>query len=62
MLFNRVRSTSFIAALPPQERQRIDDEIRQMIASEPALRGRDSISVPYRTAAFVAQKAASAGI
>ncbi|MCC7697464.1 class I SAM-dependent methyltransferase [Janthinobacterium sp. EB271-G4-7A] len=62
VLFNRVRSTSFIAALPPQERQRIDDEIRQMIASEPALRGRDSISVPYRTAAFVAQKAASAGI
>lgn len=59
VLFNRVRSTSFIAALPPQERQRIDDEIRQLVASEPALRDRDSISVPYRTAAFVAQKQAA---
>lgn len=58
VLFNRVRSTSFIAALPPQARQGIDDAIRALIASEPALRGRERIGVPYRTAAFVAQKAA----
>ena len=58
VLFNRVRSTSFIAALPPQARQGIDEAIRALIASEPALRGRERIGVPYRTAAFVAQKAA----
>lgn len=58
VLFNRVRSTSFIAALAPQARQGIDDAIRALIASEPALRGRERIGVPYRTAAFVAQKAA----
>lgn len=58
VLCNRVRSTSFIAALPPQARQGIDDAIRALIASEPALRGRERIGVPYRTAAFVAQKAA----
>lgn len=58
VLFNRVRSTSFIAALPPQERQRIDEEIGRLIASEPSLRGRSAISVPYATAAFVAQKLA----
>lgn len=58
VLFNRVRSTSFIAALPPQARQGIDDAIRALIASEPALRGRERIGVPYRTAAFVGQKAA----
>lgn len=58
VLFNRVRSTSFIASLPPQARQGIDDAIRALIASEPALRGRERIGVPYRTAAFVAQKAA----
>lgn len=58
VLFNRVRSTSFIAALPPQERQRIDEEIGRLIASEPSLRGRSAISVPYATAAFVAQKVA----
>ena len=57
VLFNRVRSTSFIAALPEEQRQRIDGEIGQLIASEPALRGQDVISVPYRTAAFVARKA-----
>ncbi|APA68473.1 class I SAM-dependent methyltransferase [Janthinobacterium sp. 1_2014MBL_MicDiv] len=56
VLFNRVRSTSFIAALPPQERQRIDDDIGQLIAAEPALRGQDVVTVPYRTAAFVAHK------
>ena len=56
VLFNRVRSTSFIAALPPAQRQRIDDEIAGLIAAEPALRGQERISVPYRTAAFVAHK------
>ncbi|MDN2710249.1 methyltransferase domain-containing protein [Janthinobacterium sp. SUN118] len=56
VLLNRVRSTSFIAALPPQERQRIDDDIGQLIAAEPALRGQDVVTVPYRTAAFVAHK------
>ena len=58
VLFNRVRSTSFIAALPEEQRQRIDAEIAQLIASDPALRGQASISVPYKTAAFVARKAA----
>jgi SAM-dependent methyltransferase len=59
VLFNRVRSTSFIAALPPQERQRIDEAIGRLIASEAALQGRQTISVPYQTAAFVAQKQAA---
>ena len=56
VLLNRVRSTSFIAALAPQERQRIDAAIVELIASEPALRDQATITVPYQTAAFVAQK------
>ncbi|PLZ02586.1 SAM-dependent methyltransferase [Burkholderia sp. WAC0059] len=48
----RVKSTSFIAALPPDEQARIDDEVRALIASEPELSGRPVVTVPYETAAF----------
>ena len=56
MIFNRVRSTSFIAALPDAERARIDEQLRALVASDPELRGRDVMTVPYETAAFVAVK------
>lgn len=56
VLLNRVRSTSFIAALAPQQRQRIDAAIVALIAAEPALRGQATITVPYQTATYVAQK------
>ncbi|MBK5529272.1 methyltransferase domain-containing protein [Pseudomonas sp. TH06] len=56
VIVNRVRSTSFIAALPEAQRAKVDEQIRALIAAEPALRGRDVITVPYETAAFVAVK------
>ncbi len=56
VIFNRVRSTSFIAALPEAERARVDERIRALIESEPELRGRDEVTVPYETAVFVAVK------
>ncbi|MFU2326164.1 methyltransferase domain-containing protein [Pseudomonas sp. NFX98] len=56
VIFNRVRSTSFISALPEAERAKVDEQIRAMIAGEPALRGRDVVTVPYETAVFVAVK------
>ncbi len=56
MIFNRVRSTSFIAALPQAQRDKVDEQIRALIASEPALRGRHVLTVPYETAAYVAVK------
>jgi SAM-dependent methyltransferase len=56
VIFNRVRSTSFIAALPDAQRALVDEQIRQLIASEPDLRDRDVVTVPYETAAFVAVK------
>lgn len=52
----RVKSTSFIAALPPAELARTEAEIRALIDAEPTLRGRDTVTVPYETAAFVAIK------
>jgi SAM-dependent methyltransferase len=56
VIFNRVRSTSFIAALPQAQRAKVDEQVRALIAGEPALRGRDVVTVPYETAAFVAVK------
>ncbi|WP_085583829.1 MULTISPECIES: class I SAM-dependent methyltransferase [unclassified Pseudomonas] len=56
VIFNRVRSTSFIAALPAAQRAKVDERIRALILSEPELRGRDVVTVPYETAAFVAVK------
>ncbi|MFJ2715276.1 MULTISPECIES: class I SAM-dependent methyltransferase [unclassified Pseudomonas] len=56
VLFNRVRSTSFIAALPQAQRDGVDEQIRALVAAEPELRGRHVLTVPYETAAFVAVK------
>jgi len=56
VIFNRVRSTSFIAALPEAQRTKVDEQIRALIEGEPALHGRDVVTVPYETAAFVAVK------
>ncbi len=54
VIFNRVRSTNFIAALPALERAKVDERLRALIASEPELRIKDVVTVPYMTAAFVA--------
>lgn len=56
VIFNRVRSTSFIAALPAAARARIDELIEVLIASEPELSGKKVVTVPYETAAFVVSK------
>lgn len=52
VIFNRVRSTSFIAALPQAEREAVDRQIAALIDSEPQLRGKAQVTVPYTTAAF----------
>ena len=52
----RVRSTSFIAALPEAARAQIDAEVRALIAAEPELAGKDVVTLPYETAAFCAIK------
>lgn len=56
VILNRVRSTSFIATLPPEHQARIDDEVRALIAQEPTLNGKDVVTVPYETAAFYTEK------
>lgn len=54
VIVHRVRSTSFVATLADDIRARIDADVRALIDAEPELRGKDIVTVPYETAAFVA--------
>jgi SAM-dependent methyltransferase len=56
VIVRRTLSTSFVAALPETKRAEIADEIRALIASAPELAGRETVSYPYATSAFVCQK------
>lgn len=56
VIVNRVRSTSFVAALPAAERAAIDAQLHALIAGEPALHGKQTVTVPYATAAFYTVK------
>lgn len=55
-IVDRVCSTSFIAALPPDEAATVVARLRALIDATPALAGKDIVSVPYTTAAYWAEK------
>jgi SAM-dependent methyltransferase len=55
VIVDRVLSVSFIAALPAHEKAGVAAQLRELIASHPALRGRDTIAFPYRTEAYRCQ-------
>ncbi len=52
VIVDRVLSTSFIAALSAAEQGRIAAEVREVVASTPALAGRAEVAFPYETRAF----------
>lgn len=56
VIVNRVRSSSFISALPPEEWEQVEREVRALIAAEPLLASHDVVTVPYVTHAFCATK------
>jgi SAM-dependent methyltransferase len=56
VILNRVRSTSFIAALPDAVRAKVDAQLRALVEGEPLLAGKSTVTVPYETAAFVTQR------
>ncbi|WP_315836634.1 class I SAM-dependent methyltransferase [Bradyrhizobium prioriisuperbiae] len=56
VIINRVRSTSFIAALPADQEANVVAQLRDLIASEPTLAGKPELTVPYTTSAFSAEK------
>jgi len=55
-IIDRVCSTSFIAALPADEMAKIVTQLRALIAATPELAGKNTISVPYSTAAYWTEK------
>ena len=52
VIVDRVLSVSFIAALPAAERVVVEGRLRELIAHEPVLAGREVVAVPYETVAF----------
>jgi SAM-dependent methyltransferase len=44
----RVASVSHVAVLPPAERERVLDEVRNVLATHPDASGRDELHIPYR--------------
>jgi SAM-dependent methyltransferase len=48
----RVASVSFVAALPAPELEGVLAQVRQLLATDPATRGRGEIELPYTTDVF----------
>jgi SAM-dependent methyltransferase len=56
VIIARVKSVSFIAALPPNDLARVEAELRAVIDSEPTLRGAREVTFPYVTRAYRAER------
>jgi len=56
VIIDRVLSTSFIAALPTAERDRVAAQVRQLIERTPDLAGKSEVTMPYVTAAYSCQR------
>ena len=52
VIVDRFMSVSFIAALPNAQRAQVREQIEELIATHPALRGREAVRFPYTTLAF----------
>ena len=59
MVVDRVASISFIAALPETDRNRVLDEVRDILASSPETAGRSTVDLPYETRVFTTTLRAS---
>ena len=52
VIIDRFLSVSFIAALPAAQKAVVEAQLRELVATHPQLRGRESIVFPYRTEAY----------
>lgn len=59
VIVGRVLSTSFIAALPREEQDKVAARVRDVIARTPDLSGRADVAYPYRTEMFAFRKIAA---
>jgi len=55
-MVQRVASVSHVAVLPDAERTSVLDEVREVLRTDPATRGRAELSVPYRVDCFWLQR------
>lgn len=55
VIVSRFLSVSFIAALPETEKNAVAAQLRELVASHPALKGREQVALPYRTEAYLAE-------
>jgi SAM-dependent methyltransferase len=56
VIVNRMRTISFIAALPEEQEAKVVARVRVLIAAEPSLAGRTTVTMPYVTTAYSATK------
>jgi SAM-dependent methyltransferase len=56
----RVASVSHVAVLPQHDRAAVLDEVRDILATDPATRGRDAVAIPYRVDCYWAERNVSA--
>jgi SAM-dependent methyltransferase len=52
----RAASVSFVAMLPEPERERVLDEVRDLLATDPETCGRAEVDLPYRTDVYWAKR------
>lgn len=52
VIMDRFLSVSFIAALSAAQKARVTEQLRTLIDTHPALKGRDTVAFPYQTQAY----------
>jgi SAM-dependent methyltransferase len=53
----RVASVSHVAVLTDAEREAVLDEVRNLLATHPAVRGRETVEIPYRVDCYWTERA-----
>jgi len=66
-MVDRVASISYVAAMPAARRERVLDEVRELLATDPDTAGKDIVDLPYRAHVYwtrptVAPAGPSAGV
>jgi SAM-dependent methyltransferase len=56
VIVDRFLSVSFIAALPHTERTNVTQQLTQLIATHPQIKGRETIAFPYETRAYCCER------
>lgn len=56
VIVDRVMSVSFIASLRPAQQDAVRQQLHEVIAHDPALKGQDTVSFPYRTEAYCCER------